>query len=72
MGGVCVRPVAIRSALFWVMVSFCMRVSAGSGCHAGWAYVSMGLVYYFYTRAIYSFEGLNVMLMIVRRTLRRV
>ena len=37
-----VQPVAILSAMFCVLCSFCMCDSDVSGCQAGCAYVRMG------------------------------
>ena len=46
MGFVCVQPVAVGSALFWVICSYCMYVSFVSGCHTGcrttWAMILPG------------------------------
>ena len=47
---VCVQPVANRSAPFCVICSFCVCVVFVSDCYAGWAYVSLGLMYYLYTK----------------------
>ena len=41
-----------------------------SGCLAGWAYVSMGLMYYLYTRMIASLDWPNVVLASARRPLK--
>ena len=45
---------------------------AVSGCHAGWAHVSTGLMYCLYTRVMSSLNYPNVVLVSVRRILRRV
>ena len=66
------QPVAIRSAIFCVTCSLFMCVVAVSGCHAGWAYVSMGLMYCLYTRVMSSLDWPNVVLVSARRTLRQV
>ena len=52
IGVVCVQPVMIRSAIFSVICSLFMCGVAVSGCHAGWAYVSMSLMYCLYTRVM--------------------
>ena len=67
-----VQPVAIRSALFSVIYSFCMYAAFVSGCHVGWAYVSMGLMYCLNTRVMSSLDQPNFVLVSARRTLRRV
>ena len=72
MGDVCVQSVANRSALFWVLCSFCICVAFVYGCHAGRAYVSIGLMYYLYTRVMSYLNLPNVVLVYGRRTLRRV
>ena len=56
IGVVCEQPVAIRSAIFCVMCSLFMCVVAVSVCHAGLAYVSMGLMYCLYTRVMSSLD----------------
>ena len=56
MGVVLVQPVAIRSAVFCVVWSLWMCVSAVSGCQAGCAYESMGRMYCLYTRVMSSLE----------------
>jgi len=48
MGVVFVQPVAMRSAVFCVVCSFWMCVSAVSGCQAVCAYESMSLLYCLY------------------------
>ena len=55
MGEVCVQPVLIWRALFWVISRFRMSMyCAVSGCHAGWAYVSMQLMYCLYARVLFK------------------
>ena len=49
-----------------------MYVVLVSGCHAGWAYLSMGLMYCLYTRVMSSLDWPNVVLVRARNTLRRV
>ena len=58
------RRVAIQSATFCVTYSLITCVVALSGCHAGYAYVSMGLMYCLYTRVMSSLDW--------PKTLRRV
>ena len=72
MGDVCVRTVAIQCALFWVSCSFWVCVSVVSSWHAGWVYMSMGLMYCLYTRVMCSLDWSNVVLASAWRTLRRV
>ena len=72
IGVVCVQPVVILSALFWVTSSLFMCVVAVFGCHAGWAYVSMGLMYCLYTRVMSYLNWPIVVLVSARSTLRRV
>ena len=72
MAIICVQPVAIRSALLWVICSFWMRDSARSGCHAGWLCVGVGLMYCLYTRVMSSLDCPNVVLVSALRTLKRV
>ena len=69
---VCVQPVAIRSALFWFICSFCLYLVFVSDCLAGWVYVSMGLLYCLYARVMSSLNWLIVVLVSARKTLRRV
>ena len=56
IGDVWVQPVAIRSAVFCVIRSFWMCVSAVSGCQAGCAYERMGLMYCLYTCVMSTLE----------------
>ena len=72
IGVVCVQPVAIRNAIFCVTCNVFMCVVAVSRCHAGWAYVSMSLMYCLYTWVMSSLDWPNVVLVSARRTLRRV
>ena len=72
IGVVWVQPVAIRSAVFCVTCSLFKCVVAVSGCHDGWAYVSMGLMYCLHTRVMASLVWPNVVLVSARRTFRRV
>jgi len=58
--------------VFCVTCSLFMCVVAVSGCHDGWAYVSMGLMYCLYTRVMSSLDWPNVVLVSARRTLIRV
>ena len=69
---VCVQLVTIRSALFWVICSFCMYVAFVSGCHVGLTYVSIGLMYCLYTRVMSSLDRPNFVLVTARRILREV
>ena len=62
----------VCAIIFSVTCSFFMCVVDVSGCHAGWAYVSMGLMYCLYTRVMSSLDWPNVVLVSARRTLRRV
>ena len=64
----CEQPIAIRDALFLLTSSFCGCVAFVSRCHAGCAYVSMGLMYYFYTWVMSSLGWPNVVLVSARRT----
>ena len=50
------QPVAILSAVFCVTWSFCVCVSAVSGCQAVCAYVKMGLMNCLYTVVMCSLE----------------
>ena len=72
IGVICVQPIAIRSAIFWVICSLCMCVVSVSGCTAGCAYVSMGLMYCLYTKVMSSLDCSNVLLVSAWRTLSRV
>jgi len=56
VGVVFVQPVAMRSAVFCVVCSFWMCVSAVSGCQAVCAYESMGLMYCLYICVMSSLE----------------
>ena len=56
IGVVFVQPVAIRSAVFCVVWSFWMCVSAVSGCQAVCAYERMGLMYCLYICVMSSLE----------------
>ena len=51
-----VQPVVILRAVFCVVCSFLICVSAMSGCQAGCAYVRMGLMYCLYTVVMSSLE----------------
>lgn len=57
---------------FLSIVSFCMFVSFVSGCYGVLAYVSMGLMYCFYTRVKSSLIWPNFVLASGWMTLRRV
>jgi len=48
MGEVLVQPVAMRSAVFYVVCNFSICVSAVSGFQAMCAYESMGVMYCLY------------------------
>ena len=63
-----VQPVAMRSAVFCVVWSFCMCVFARSDCQAGCAYVSTGLMYCLYVVSMSSLECPAVVLVRARRT----
>ena len=56
MGVVFVQPVAIRSAVFSVVCSFCIWVSAMSGCQAGCAQVKIGRMNRLHTRVMSSYN----------------
>ena len=72
MGNISVQPVAIQSALFWMIFTFWICVTVVSGCHAGWAYVRLGLMYWLYTRIMPSSDWANVVLVSASKTLSRV
>ena len=59
-------------ALFWEICRFCMYVAFASSCHAEWAYVSICLMYCWYTWVMSSLDRPNVVLVNARRTLKRV
>ena len=68
----CAQLAATQYTLFRVNYSFCKFVAAVTVCHARLAYVSMGLMYYLHTRARFSLDWANVVLVTGRSTLRGV
>ena len=50
----CVQPVAMRSAVFFTVCSFCMLVMDAIGDHMVEPYSSMGLVMALYVESIVS------------------